>query len=67
MKAGIFRRDQIHAELGEIVVGRKKAREDDLEITVFKSVGLGIQDAAVARLAYVKATKMGIGDKIELL
>jgi len=66
MKAGIFRRDQIHAELGEIVVGRKKAREDDLEITVFKSVGLGIQDAAVARLAYVKATKMGIGDKIEL-
>jgi len=66
MKAGIFQRDQIYAELGEIIVGRRKARESDLEITVFKSVGLGIQDAAVARLAYVKATRMGIGDKIEL-
>jgi len=66
MRAGIFQRNQIHAELGEIIAGRKKARENDLEITVFKSVGLGIQDAAVARLAYVKATRMGIGDKIEL-
>jgi len=66
IKAGILRRDQIHAELGEIIVGRLKGREDDLEITVFKSVGLGIQDAAVAKLAYAKAIEKGIGDRIEL-
>ncbi len=67
LKAGMIRQDHIYAELGEIVAGLKPARENDDEVTVFKSVGLGIQDAAVANLAYKKAREKGIGQEIEFL
>jgi len=50
----------IHASLGDIVTGRKKGREVD-EPTIFVSAGLGIQDAAVAKLAFDRATKTNVG------
>ncbi len=58
--------DIICGELGEIVSGRKKGRVNSLEITLFKSGGLAVQDAAVARLAYDKALDAGIGVTINL-
>ena len=59
--------DRLHlTELGEVITGKKPGRTTDREITLFKSVGLAIQDAAAARLAYDKALKLGIGTKIEL-
>jgi len=67
LKAGMIAQDHIYAELGEIVAGLKPARENDDEVTVFKSVGLGIQDAAVANFAYKKAREKGIGQEIEFL
>jgi len=63
---GAITTDHIHAELGEIVLGRKPAREKDEEITLFKSVGLAIQDAATAKLVYDKALEAGIGTAIDL-
>jgi len=51
----------IQAELGEIIVGKKPARLNDKEITLFKSNGLAIQDAATAKLIYDKARQAGIG------
>lgn len=66
LRSGVIQRSDIHAELGEIVAGLKLGREDDHEITLFKSVGLGIQDAAAANLAYRKAREANIGTKIEL-
>lgn len=66
LKSGVISREHIHAELGQVVAGVKPARENDEEITVFKSVGLGIQDAAVANLAYRKALEAKIGTTIEL-
>ncbi len=66
LRSGVIHRSDIHAELGEIVAGLKLGRENDYEITLFKSVGLGIQDAAAANLAYRKAREAGIGTKIEL-
>jgi len=66
LRSGVIQRSDIHAELGEIVAGLKLGRENDYEITLFKSVGLGIQDAAAANLAYRKAREAGIGTKIEL-
>jgi len=65
MKEGIIQRRDIWAELGEVITGRKKGRTSEREKTLFKSVGLGIQDAAVARLAFEKAEKEGVGTQID--
>jgi ornithine cyclodeaminase/alanine dehydrogenase len=63
---GIIRREDIWAELGEITSGSKPARTSDDELTVFKSVGLGIQDAAVARLVFEKARVEHVGTEATL-
>lgn len=39
-------------ELGEILAGKARGRTTDQEITVYKSVGVGLQDMALAGLAY---------------
>jgi alanine dehydrogenase len=51
----------IHAEIGEILAGTKVGRESADEITLYKSVGIAIQDVAAAHLVYRKALKRGIG------
>lgn len=58
--------DHVWAELGEIVAGEKTGRDSDQEITLFKSVGLAIQDVSTARVAYEKAIESGKGTKIEI-
>jgi len=63
---GIIRREDIWAELGEITSGSKPGRTSDDELTVFKSVGLGIQDAAVARLVFEKARVEHVGTEATL-
>ena len=47
---GMISRAHLHGELGEVVTGRITARENDEEITVFKSVGVAVQDLACADL-----------------
>jgi len=62
----VIRREHIWAELGSIVVGSQQGRTSDEEITVFKSVGLGIQDAAVARVVFEKAKREVVGTEISI-
>ena len=66
MAEGLIGENHIYAELGEIVAGLKPGRTSDSEITLFKSVGLAIQDAAVAKLAYEKAKQAGVGFEVNL-
>ncbi|MFQ6126083.1 MAG: ornithine cyclodeaminase family protein [Candidatus Heimdallarchaeota archaeon] len=66
LQEGAITKDHIYAELGEIASGKKIARETDDEITLFKSVGLAIQDAAAAKLVYEKACERQIGTEIAL-
>ena len=66
MKEGVISREDIRAELSEIVAGIMPGRTTEDEITLFKSVGLAIEDAAVARLAYDRALEKGIGTQIEV-
>jgi ornithine cyclodeaminase len=63
---GIFSDDDIHAELGEIVNGDRPGRESPDEITFFKSVGVGAQDAAVATAILKAAEERSIGTLAEL-
>jgi ornithine cyclodeaminase/alanine dehydrogenase len=66
LKEGAIGEDHFYAELGEVVTGKKAGRKDDKEITLFKSNGLAIQDAAAAKLVYDKAVEAGIGTQVEL-
>lgn len=63
---GTYRREKIHGTLGEVVIGRKKGREG-MEITVFDSTGLAVQDLALARVAYDEARRRGLGIDVELV
>jgi ornithine cyclodeaminase len=50
MARGVIQRQQVQAELAELVRGQKKGRLTDDEITVFKSVGAAIEDIATAQM-----------------
>lgn len=58
--------DLVHAELGELLTGERPGREAPDQITLFKGVGIGIEDAAAAGIAYRQATSRGAGTEIEL-
>jgi ornithine cyclodeaminase len=66
IQEGVFKESNIHAELGQIVNGERKGRENDREITVFKSVGLAVVDIVVAKYFYEKAIKNKVGTTIQL-
>mgnify|MGYP006282214541 CR=1 FL=1 len=55
---GIFTREDIHADIGEVVTGRKPGRESREEITVFDSTGLAIQDCACAAHVYERVARV---------
>ncbi len=65
INAGLIDESDIHAEIGEIITGRKPGRQSENEITFFKSVGNAVQDAAAAQLALQNAREMKIGTKVE--
>jgi alanine dehydrogenase len=61
LAAGVMSRAEVHAELGEIIVGRKPGRTSDDEITVFDSTGTALQDVAAAAAVYGRAVERGEG------
>lgn len=65
LNAELIDRDHIRAELGEIVLGAKPGRTRDDQITLFKSVGLAMQDAIAARCALDAARRLGLGREVE--
>jgi ornithine cyclodeaminase/alanine dehydrogenase-like protein (mu-crystallin family) len=52
-------------ELGEIVVGKKPGRRSEGEITLFKSIGIAIEDVASAVFVYHRARALGLGTELE--
>jgi alanine dehydrogenase len=58
---GSFDETHIAGELGEVGLGIVPGRTSDTEITVFKSLGMAVEDVAAAHLAYVKAAERGLG------
>lgn len=61
---GLFADKEIYAEIGEIINGAKPGRENDQEIIYFNSVGMGIEDVAIATRVYRMAQKKDIGTKL---
>ncbi len=66
INAGLMTEEDIHGELGGLVGGRLSAREDEAEITVFKSVGVAIQDLITADMALRGAEKAEVGVHADL-
>ncbi len=54
----------IQGELGEVLLGQVKGRQSAAEITLFKSLGLAVEDLASAQLIYAQAVEQGIGIKV---
>ena len=58
--------ERVHAELGELVRGEKPGRTSADQITLYKSVGVAVQDVAAAALVLEAARARGIGTNIDL-
>lgn len=54
------------AELGEVVEGTRSGRQSPNEVTLFKSVGVAVQDTAAGALALHRAREMGLGTELDL-
>lgn len=66
LTAGLLRREDVHAELADVVRGRRPGRTRDAEITVFDSTGTALQDVAAAVAVYDKARLSGRGTEVKL-
>jgi ornithine cyclodeaminase/alanine dehydrogenase-like protein (mu-crystallin family) len=63
---GLFAPERVHAELGELVAGKRSGRSNAEQITLYKSVGVAVQDAAAAVMVLEAARREGVGWAIEL-
>jgi ornithine cyclodeaminase/alanine dehydrogenase-like protein (mu-crystallin family) len=60
----LYDADRIVGEIADVVTGRIKGRTSNSDITLFKSVGIALEDVAVARAVYELAVHKGIGQQI---
>ena len=60
IEAGAMTIDEVHAELGDIVVGIRSGRTSEDEVTIFDSTGTAIQDVAAAVLVYKAARELHV-------
>ncbi len=65
IRRGLFSGDHVAAELGELVLGGKNIAHDPRKITLFKSVGIAVQDAASAAVILQQARKLQLGTAVE--
>ena len=64
--AGLITEDHVHAEVGEILAGERVGRTSEEQVTLYKSVGVAVQDAVAARLVLDAAEAGGVGTRIDL-
>ena len=64
IREGRFGEEHIAAELGQVVVDPQLGRTGDQQITIFKSLGMAVEDIAAAELAYRRATEQAQGAAI---
>ncbi len=66
IERGLIDAGHIHAELGEITAGNKRGRNNEDEITIFKSVGNAVQDLVAAAQILRNAEQSGLGSEFQL-
>jgi ornithine cyclodeaminase len=66
VREGLLTEEHIRAELGEVLAGLRPGRTDSAELTLFRSLGVGVEDLAAAQLAAQSARRLGFGTEVEL-
>jgi alanine dehydrogenase len=66
LERGLIGADHVHAEVGELVAGERTGRTSPDEITLYKSVGVAVQDGTAAALVLRAARARGAGREVEL-
>ena len=66
LDAGVVTRQSVHAELADLITGRKPGRRSHEEITIFDSTGTALEDVAAAAVVYEKAVASGAGLTVAL-
>jgi ornithine cyclodeaminase len=63
---GVIGDNHIRGELGELLLGTHTGRESADDITLFKSLGLAVEDVAAAHHIYARAVERGVGTSVEM-
>jgi alanine dehydrogenase len=66
IEQGLVTKADAHAELGEVIAGKKAGRASDDEIIIFDSTGTALQDVAAAAIVYERAMSAGMGILLDL-
>jgi alanine dehydrogenase len=66
IRDGVIGDDHVNTEIGELVAGSKPGRTSTEQITLYKSVGVAVQDAAAAALVLEGARRSGAGTEIDI-
>ncbi len=66
IQQGLIKESHIRGEIGQVATGRVLGRQSEEEITLFKSVGLAVQDVVVASLVLNHAISLGLGVEVEI-
>lgn len=66
LKKGLIQKNHIAAEIGQVASGSVSGRNAEDEITLFKSVGLAVQDVSLAGLVWERNRHSGLGTEVEL-
>jgi len=61
LKQGVIKEEDIHCEIGQILLGQKPGRENNLEITIFDTTGMAVQDNVTAVQIYEQALALKLG------
>ena len=65
-KNGLINKEKINGELGEVINGLIKGRENDDEMTFFKTTGSAVLDLVAAQKIYEMAKAKGVGQMVDL-
>ncbi len=66
MREGAFTADHIQAELGDVIIGKDPGRRSAAELTLFKSLGLAVEDVASAAFILKRAQETGVGQTVKM-
>jgi ornithine cyclodeaminase len=66
IRDGLMGEDHIHAEIGELISGAQPGRTSAKQITLYKSVGVALQDAVAAQMVLEAARRKGVGREFEI-
>ncbi len=66
IRDGLIGADHVHAEIGELVTGARPGRTDPVQLTLYKSVGVAVEDLAAATLVLSAARGRGVGTTVTL-